>query len=249
MNRAAVFGGLVIAGALLAYFLNFNEWLGFSGDKGEWGAFGDFVGGFSNPILTFITMCLLIGSINLQREANTYVVRQGAQIDDAAKRQREVDDLRSFESTFFSLAQAARQEYERLEVVDDSGKIHRAGGVVCFIEEVVLRYKKYVLVNNRPSDFDKLFDKLDERSGMGVFSCVRSFYILFRFACESCPEKHKERYVDVCLYIMPVRYLNLICLARAYENWEILDYLEGNGLFGVKGLDEYLSTWVGLKKD
>lgn len=247
MNKAALAGVLVIGSALLAYFLNFNEWTGFSLVKGDWGTFGDFVGGFSNPILTFITMCLLIRSIDLQREANQSVINQGQQAERAASRQKVIDDLRSFESTFFSLAQAARDEFEKLEVVDDSGKSYRAGGVVSFCEEIVIKYAEHCAGVNADPDFFKLFDRLVERSGMGIFSCVRGFYITYKFACESCPDGYKDRYVDVCVNIMPVRLLNLVCLARAYADWDALKYMEGKGLYEIKGMDGYLRSWVELR--
>lgn len=247
-NKAAWAGGAVILAALLAYGFNFNEWLGFSDDKGDWGTFGDFVGGFSNPILTFISIYLLIGSIDLQREANESVIKQGKQVEAAASRQREMDDLRSFESTFFSLAQAAREEYEKLEIVDDRGRLYRAGSAVCFCEEVILKYARSCAFKQKKPRFEKLFDRLDERSHMGIFSSVRGFYIMYKFACESCPDGYKSRYVDVCVNIMPVKMLNLVCLARAYEDWGVLDYLGGAGFFNIKGVGEYLSSWVGLKE-
>jgi hypothetical protein len=243
MNKAAYFGALIILGALLAYFLNFNEWLGLSDDKSEWGAFGDFVGGFSNPLLTFITMCLLIGSLNLQRDANASIVAQGLQAQNAALRQKEIDDLRSFESTFFSLAQAARLEYEKLEIIDDKGKKYQAGDAVCFIEEILIKYKQHTITRQKKPDFKAVFDKLDEKSRMGIFSCARSFYIMFKLTLESCPPNYKTRYLDVCTHISPVKLLNLLCIARAFEDWEVLDYLEINGFYNTKGLDSYLKAW------
>ncbi|MCF2856992.1 hypothetical protein L1286_05905 [Pseudoalteromonas sp. SMS1] len=48
---------------LLTYFSNFND--GF-GNQGDFGAFGDFIGGILNPILTFFTIVILVYSIRLQ---------------------------------------------------------------------------------------------------------------------------------------------------------------------------------------
>jgi len=246
-NKAALTGALVIFCALLAYFLNFNEWAGFSTEKGDWGAFGDFVGGFSNPILTFITMCLLIGSINLQRQANEAVINQGVLAEGLASRQRTIDDLRSFESTFFSLAQAARSEFEKLDIFDDAGKHHRSGNAVCFYEEIIIKYARHCASREIQPNFSQLFDRMDERSKMGVFSCVRGFYITYKFACESCPEGFKDRYIDVCVNIMPVKLLNLVCLSRAYADWDVLDYMEGRGFFKIKGINDYFNSWIKLK--
>lgn len=54
----------VIAAFLLTlYFMNFN---GGWGNQGDFGAFGDFLGGVLNPILGFATVGLLIWSLKLQ---------------------------------------------------------------------------------------------------------------------------------------------------------------------------------------
>lgn len=54
----------IVAAFLLAlYFINFN---GSWGNQGDFGAFGDFLGGVLNPILGFATVGLLIWSLKLQ---------------------------------------------------------------------------------------------------------------------------------------------------------------------------------------
>ena len=54
----------IVAACLLAlYFMNFN---GGWGNQGDFGAFGDFLGGVLNPILGFATVGLLIWSLKLQ---------------------------------------------------------------------------------------------------------------------------------------------------------------------------------------
>jgi NADH:ubiquinone oxidoreductase subunit C len=56
----------VVAACLLSmYFMNFNDgW----GNQGDFGAFGDFLGGVLNPILGFATVGLLIWSLKMQME-------------------------------------------------------------------------------------------------------------------------------------------------------------------------------------
>ncbi|MCU8035046.1 MULTISPECIES: hypothetical protein [unclassified Shewanella] len=56
----------IVAGCLLAfYFLNFR---GGIGDKGDFGAFGDYFGGVLNPILGFATVSLLVWSLKYQMD-------------------------------------------------------------------------------------------------------------------------------------------------------------------------------------
>lgn len=56
----------IVASCLLAfYFLNFH---GGIGDKGDFGAFGDYFGGVLNPILGFATVGLLVWSLKYQMD-------------------------------------------------------------------------------------------------------------------------------------------------------------------------------------
>ena len=247
MRKEIVFGALVIAGALSVYAINFNEWLGFSEDKGDWGTFGDFVGGFSNPIITFITMCMLIKSIDLQKDANKSIIDQNTQIKNSETRQKEIEDLRSFESTFYSLAEVARQEYSRLRIKDSNGNEHLESLAVSYIEEEILRQHTGNLILGKPSDFLAMFNKIDEQSSMALFSSVRSFYILFKITTEACPPTHQERYIEICNYTMPVRFLNLVCIAQAYSDWQILKLLAKHNFFEKDGIKQYLETWESLK--
>ena len=53
---------LAFCGVFIVYFLWFKAWLNFHLSKNPevWGQFGDFVGGVLNPILSFITVVILI---------------------------------------------------------------------------------------------------------------------------------------------------------------------------------------------
>lgn len=46
------------------YFYNFHN--GFSPKQGEWGTFGDFVGGTLNPMLAFLGLIALLTTIKIQ---------------------------------------------------------------------------------------------------------------------------------------------------------------------------------------
>lgn len=243
-----MFGALVIAGALSLYAINFNAWLGFSEDKGDWGTFGDFFGGFSNPIITFITMCMLIKSIDLQKDANNSIIEQNNHIKNSEDRQKELEDLRSFESTFYSLAEVARQEYSRLRIKDPEGMEYFESYAVSYIEEEIIRSHQENIKKGIISDLETIFDNLDGRSSMGIFSSVRSFYILFKVTIEACPTRHQEKYLEICNYTMPVRFLNLVCIAHAFSDWDILKPLEDRGFFTKDGLKEYLAAWNNLKQ-
>lgn len=247
MRKEIMIGALTIGGALLVYFFNFNEWHGLSKEKGDWGTFGDFIGGLSNPIITFITMCMLIKSIDLQKDANNSIIEQNDRIKNSEIKQSELEDLRSFESTFYSLAEVARQEYSRLRINDLNGDEYREAYAVSYIEEEIIRQYASNLNSGVQPNMMALFDALDERSSMAIFSSVRSFYILFKVTIDACPPNHQKRYIDICTYTMPVKFLHLVCIARAYSNWAILDLLDEHLFFRKEGIESYLLAWQNLK--
>ena len=55
---------IVLGGVFLIYFQAFHN--GFSSKQEVWGQFGDFVGGVSNPILSFLSLIALIFTVALQ---------------------------------------------------------------------------------------------------------------------------------------------------------------------------------------
>ncbi|EET5408709.1 TPA: hypothetical protein ACHLIF_005425, partial [Escherichia coli] len=123
---------LVISVTWLIYFFNFDPLNGFPIDKSEWGTFGDFVGGVTNPILTFFTMIMLIKSINLQKEANISIIKQNLHMHEVSERQKEIDDLRSFESSFYSLAEVSRREFDALRITGRNKKNYSASDAVTY---------------------------------------------------------------------------------------------------------------------
>lgn len=64
INLSIFIAIILIASVLIAYFLKFNK--GFSVSNGDWGTFGDFVGGTLNPLLAALAFYWLTSSIRLQ---------------------------------------------------------------------------------------------------------------------------------------------------------------------------------------
>lgn len=67
----------VVAAASYAIYFRGHE----AGDPTDWGTFGDFIGGISNPLLSFLTIVLLLYSLRLQArelKESTAAVKQSA---------------------------------------------------------------------------------------------------------------------------------------------------------------------------
>ncbi|CAI8968448.1 hypothetical protein [Pseudomonas soli] len=240
MRKEIAVGLLAIGGALLTYYLNFDKGLGFSEDKGDWGVFGDFIGGFSNPIITFMTMCMLIKSIDLQREANNALIEQNTNI-------KKTEDIRSFESTFFNLAEVMKQEFSRIERRSQNGT-HYASNAINHLEKSLTALRQYDSKLNE-KDIRKAFEKIDERSGMSIYSAVRSFSVLIRFITENSPTEHHDKYLRIAVSITPVKMLHLICIAKALSTWSSLDDLREDNFFSKFELSNYLDYWRKILKN
>lgn len=103
-----------------------NKWVGFSNEKGDWGTFGDFVGGVLNPILTFITIVMLINSLKLQREANQQLIEDG-------KKQDKQEVLKRFEGSFYNLISSEREEFAAFALIIN-GKVFKSSYAVTEFE-------------------------------------------------------------------------------------------------------------------
>lgn len=240
---AKIFGFFTIFITWFFYFINFNYGTGFSAEKGDWGTFGDFVGGVANPILTFITMLMLIKSINLQKEANDSLIRQNSQMLVDSIRQKKMDDLRSFESSFYSLGEVSRQEFNNLKILGFDSVIYESSAAVAYIE----KYLHSECAKKNAVNLSQDFISLDDRSCMAIYSAVRSFYVLFKLTQESCPDEYKERYMEICTYTMPVKFIHLVSLSYVFSEWKIMKNFDGFNFFEKKGISEYVDSFILIK--
>lgn len=97
------------------YFYNFHGV--FSNSKGDWGAFGDFIGGTLNPLFAFLSLIAIIYTISIQTQELEYsreelkaTKDELAKSADAQTKQSELFEMQNksinqqtFENTFFKL--------------------------------------------------------------------------------------------------------------------------------------------------
>lgn len=106
-----VFGVIIFFGAPIYYWYQFSYKLNFplSESQEVWGQMGDFLGGILNPVLTFISVFLLIYSVNCQLHANKTLENQ---IEIGKKN----ENLRTFESSFFHLVGCQADIFQNFKV-------------------------------------------------------------------------------------------------------------------------------------
>lgn len=94
---------------IIAYISNFHE-QSLSKDSGDWGTFGDYMGGILNPILAFLSFLALLQTIKIQsrelkasREELELTREELARSADAQKEQSNSIKIQNFENTFFNM--------------------------------------------------------------------------------------------------------------------------------------------------
>lgn len=92
---------LLILLVLVSYFIEFNGELAKKQDI--WGQFGDYVGGTLNPMLSFVTIMILLYTGNLQRKELDKASEQLKISENSLIKQIEISKKQQFEVTFFQM--------------------------------------------------------------------------------------------------------------------------------------------------
>ena len=229
MNRVGIlFSALLIAFAWLAYYLNFYHGGGFSKSTEVWGQFGDYTGGVVNPILSFITIILLINSLKEQRVANK-------SLKEETERQEKLEDFRKFEVRFFNLVEIQRTGFDSL-TINISGSEVRATSAVSYIEELVLEIK------NDAGTKDNVVEKLEEIDPHdSLHSLFRRFYLIVKLIDSKLDGKLKEEYYEALLNLTDIKLISLICIISSYHQWDVVQYISASGILNEDGLQQYIN--------
>ncbi|HHH0776255.1 TPA: hypothetical protein ACPZG1_003060 [Yersinia enterocolitica] len=219
--------------------LNKEKWMGFSDDKGDWGTFGDFVGGVLNPLLTFITIVMLINSLKLQREANEILIKD-------ERRQEKDLMLKRFEDSFYNLISSEREEFSSFSITINNTEF-KSSNAVSEIEQAIWDFIQAQISDNGECEVievRRFIDNIDNESSMSIFSMVRCVYVVFKVVKEKCPEEHRDYYLDIFVNMMPVKLVNLVSIMSVYMDWKSISYINGNGkgFIDNEGVQKYINA-------
>ncbi|WP_444919993.1 putative phage abortive infection protein [Microbulbifer sp. CnH-101-G] len=76
---------------------------GFSNEHGNWGAFGDYVGGILNPVFAFLALLALLSTIYIQSKEMKKSARELSISATALREQSQLLKVQTFESSFFQM--------------------------------------------------------------------------------------------------------------------------------------------------
>lgn len=221
--RPLLFSLFLLALVWTGYFLNFHGDV--SDSPGDWGTFGDFTGGVLNPLLNFITIYLLITQYKTAR--------------DDLEVQRSEEKIKAFESSFFTFATFALNEYRSYEL-NISGKNYKSSEAVSYIQH-------YVTMAAGAGTLYQDFNKLDTRANDTIYSLVASFCVVFKLIEESCPVDVKSRYVNLFVMMLPAKIIYLLVMSRVATKWGMLDHPSEQGFFERDGVKLVVDHFESLR--
>ncbi|MFL9596728.1 hypothetical protein [Aeromonas veronii] len=238
MKRILPASFLIIAIAWAAYYINFGIDSNISQKTDVWGQFGDYLGGVLNPILSFISIYLLINSLSLQHQANASLV-------DEIKRQEKLEEFKKFEFRFFHLIDSLDKTFRRFKVCigdidsESTGEFEEYNGsaAVTYIEDSII-----TLVNNSV-DKDVIIEWLDDvDSDDCLFSVVRRFYLIVKLIEDN--DFDNDDYQEMLINLTDIKAITLVAIACSYYKWEIVNYINNSGVLKRDGINEFVEKIV-----
>jgi len=205
-----IFSVSIITIAILFYVIWFSGILkrGISDSPEQWGQFGDYMGGLLNPVLSFISICILVKTAFYQ--------------DDMSKRQEEREDRKRFEDRFYGMVSYQRQAFNDFYLKFGDRKTIYKGEAVRFIEDLLFNEKDFLLL-------DDAFVK------NSVFSAVRQFYLVVKLIDDEVVEGKGFKNGDKNFYYKSLINLTDFDLIRIvlfgcvlYNSWSNAKYIMAN---------------------
>ena len=225
MNRYIIAATFAIIVVTLSYVYNFYYVLKYpvSTETAVWGQLGDYTGGLLNPILSFLTIVLLIKSLKLQNQANIALRQE-------LKNNKKTEKLNQFETHFFSMLNSQKTSFESFKIkTPQKGDVKRGVEAVIVIEETLedLREKH---------TGDKIIIDLltDVDSNDQLFSVTRRFYIMVKMISEKLSDANGFSAIDRRSHFMTLvnftdfPLLRLIMMTMQFMEYKSIEYLKEN---------------------
>lgn len=233
MKKTISIAAFLIAAVWGLYFYKFGSLSHLSVSKEAWGQFGDYVGGVINPLLSFITIILLIKSLNEQQVANKSLITE-------TQRQEKLENIKKLESRFYNLIDLQKKGFSDFfiehEISNSLPKKKFNGPLAAnFLESNVMQ-----LVETGSSQ-DVIRSAIEQwDSHDHLMSLVRCFYLLIKLIDDKSDVHDKEEFYETLINLTDIKLLTIICIMVSYYDWDNIRYIKKSKILDRDGLSELL---------
>lgn len=185
ISALAIFLFILVLGF---YFSKFN--LRLSSVNGDWGTFGDFLGGTLNPIFSLMSLIALLYTIALQTDEMAQTREELSRTADAQKKAEEAlngqlnaQRKQIFETTFFSLLDQHNKTLEKLISKNESRTT----------KESDLEWIRLGITRSGIRSIEKQREIIHTNNNL-CGSYFRVLYRILKFISTDCYDKDKEKF-------------------------------------------------------
>ena len=221
-----------------AYYFNFGIHGVLSAKTEVWGQFGDYVGGVVNPILSFVTIYLLIQSVSLQRESNDSLMKE-------INRQEKLEEYKKFELRFFRLLETQEESFDRFKISigeTDDGNIEVLHGVaaVSYIENELSVLIDAKIERERVQGW---LDSLDDDGA--YFSLTRRFYLILKLINDNTASRSERlELYEILMNLTDIKVISMIAILSVYYDWDAMKYIKSSDILNREGLKEFVELYT-----
>lgn len=233
IDKYVVSAMLAICTVLISYIINFFFKLNYtiSNDTAVWGQLGDYFGGLLNPILSFISVVLLIKSLRLQNEANEDLRKELINSEQTEK-------IRSFETLFFNMINSQKASFDSFKIevnTNTQNTIMYGVEAVIKIEDEIANLRKQHHQDNKPIiEFLEEVDSKDQ-----IFGVTRVFYVIVKMITEKLSndngfnEEDRKSHLLTLVNFTDFSLLRLIMISMQFMSYQSTEYLRNNNDFNA----------------
>ncbi|MFW1737458.1 hypothetical protein [Acinetobacter baumannii] len=225
LNQAKYIALIIITVVPIIYFIRFGLILKLplSVEQEVWGQLGDFLGGVINPLLSFITILLLLESLKYQNDANQSLSNQ---ILHSEKNEK----IKLFENLFFHLISTQRDLYNRfkIKVILDNNEFTELYTAEA-VDKLETVFSDEIDQGKNLTELTELYEEID--NAYGIFDLVRSFSITVSLVKEHLTEENgfseqdRAFYYEKLINLTEFSHIRLLATALQFEKSHIIQKL------------------------
>lgn len=224
----AAIGLMAVVVASYVYQFYFNLGYKISEQPSDWVDFGDFFNGLVSPLLSFVSLVLLIQSLNLQNQVNKDL-RAEVQLN------HKNEQLRSFETYFFGLIEAQKASFANFELeFREEGDVKKLRGV-CAIRVLEDQIESFRKRDAQDSEIEEMLERLDQDEH--IYNTIRVFYNIVKMITERLSDANqfdeaiRANQFQTLISFTEFSQLRLVMICMQFMNYPSAEYLKNNHEF------------------